>query len=88
MQPVLLKPEIASLTVGTCNFGPDVFMNTEEYIETFAKVMLENGVKPELEIFDRGMIFNALKLQKKGLVKCNIFFFWITTYSRPRASTE
>ena len=43
IEPALLKPEMASLTCGTCNFGPDVFMNTEEYMETFAKVMAENG---------------------------------------------
>lgn len=77
IQPVLLKPEMASLTCGTCNFGPDVFMNTEEYIETFAKTMMEHGVKPELEIFDRGMISNALKLVKKGLVKPPLHFDFV-----------
>ncbi len=37
LQPVELAPEMATLSMGTCNFGPDVFMNSEEYIEKFAK---------------------------------------------------
>ncbi len=77
IEPALLNPVMASLPCGTCNFGPDVFMNTEEYMETFAKVMAENGVKPELEIFDRGMIFNALKMEKKGLIKAPLHFDFV-----------
>lgn len=74
LQPVELKPEMATLSAGTCNFGPDVFMNTEEYMEKFAKRMLELGVKPEIEVFERGMIENAKRLVKKGLVKAPLHF--------------
>lgn len=77
IQPVYLKPEMASLSTGTCNFGPDVFMNTEEYIETFAKVMKENGVKPEVEVFEKGMIDNAMRLVKKGLLTLPIHFDFV-----------
>lgn len=69
LQPVELAPEMATLSCGTCNFGPDVFMNSEEYIEKFAKRMQEVGLKPEIEVFERGMIENAKALVKKGLVK-------------------
>lgn len=69
LQPVDLAPEMATLSCGTCNFGPDVFMNSEEYIEKFAVKMQEMGVKPEIEVFERGMIENAKTLVKKGLVK-------------------
>lgn len=69
LQPVDLKPEMATLSCGTCNFGPDVFMNSEEYIIRFATKMKEMGVKPEIEVFERGMIENAKKLVKRGLVK-------------------
>ena len=69
LQPVDLKPEMATLSCGTCNFGPDVFMNSEEYIERFATKMQAIGVKPEIEVFERGMIENAKRLVKKGLVK-------------------
>lgn len=69
LQPVQLKPEMATLSCGTCNFGPDVFMNTQEYMERFAQEMKDNGVKPEIEVFERGMIDNAKRLVKKGLVE-------------------
>lgn len=77
IQPVYLKPEMASLSTGTCNFGSDVFMNTEEYMESFAKIMQENGVKPEVEVFEKGMINNALKLVKKGLLTMPLHFDFV-----------
>jgi 3-keto-5-aminohexanoate cleavage enzyme len=77
LQPVDLKPEMATLSAGTCNFGPDVFMNSQEYMEKFSAKMLENGVKPEIEVFERGMIDNALRLAKKGLLKTPIHFDFV-----------
>ncbi|MFC4767443.1 3-keto-5-aminohexanoate cleavage protein [Effusibacillus consociatus] len=68
IQPVLLQPEMATLTTGSVNFGKDVFLNTPADIERFASIMQQHGVLPELEIFDVGMIRNALALIKKGLV--------------------
>lgn len=77
LQPVELSPEMATLSTGTVNFGADVFMNTEEYMEKFAKRMKELGVKPEIEVFERGMIANALKLVKKGLVEKPLHFDFV-----------
>ncbi len=77
LQPVELRPEMATLSTGTVNFGPDVFMNTQEYMEKFATRMLELGVKPEIEVFDRGMIQNALNLLKKGLLKAPLHFDFV-----------
>lgn len=77
LQPVELSPEMATLSAGTCNFGPEVFMNTEEYMEKFAKRMQELNVKPEIEVFERGMINNALKLVKKGLVDTPLHFDFV-----------
>ncbi len=68
LQPVFLKPEMATLSTGSVNFGNDVFMNPPEYLEKFARTMLDYGVKPEIEAFDVGMINNALQLVKKGLL--------------------
>lgn len=77
LQPVELQPEMSTLSCGTCNFGGDVFMNTESYMEKFAARMKELGVKPELEIFERGMIENALKLVKKGLAEAPLHFDFV-----------
>ena len=75
LQPIDLKPEIATLDCGTCNFGgDDIFVNTEKMNIQFAKKMKEMGVKPELEVFEKGMIDNALKLYKKGLLDGPLHF--------------
>ena len=39
--------------------------------------MLENNVKPELEVFDVGMIHKALRVAKKGLIKQPFFFQFV-----------
>lgn len=77
LQPVELKPEMATLSCGTVNFGDDVFMNSPEYIEVFAKKMQENGVKPEMEVFERGMIETAKRLVKKGLAEAPLHFDFV-----------
>ena len=69
VQPLALKPEMASLTAGTVNFGDDIFSNPSKYLEKFARVMQEQGVKPEIEVFEVGMINNALYLSRKGLIE-------------------
>ncbi len=67
---VVPTPEMATLDCGTCNFGGDeVFTNTDTTIENFAKILKERGIKPELEVFDKGMIDTALKVaDRKGLL--------------------
>lgn len=77
LQPVELAPEMATLSCGTCNFGPDVFMNSQEYMEKFANRMKELGVKPEIEVFERGMINNALRLAKKGFIDAPLHFDFV-----------
>ncbi len=77
MQPIELKPEMATLSTGTTNFGDDVFMNTEAYIEKFAVRMKELGVKPEIECFERGMITTALRYAKKGILKTPLHFDFV-----------
>ncbi|WP_018133020.1 3-keto-5-aminohexanoate cleavage enzyme [Effusibacillus pohliae] len=68
IQPVALRPEMATLTMGSVNFGNDVFLNPPAMVEQFARTMRDYDVLPELEIFDAGMITNATRLIKKGLV--------------------
>ena len=67
LQPTELNPEMATLDCGTCNFGGvEVFMNTENMIIDFGQKMIRRGIKPECEVFDKGMIDMALRLAKKG----------------------
>ena len=69
LAPVTLAPEMATLSMGTVNFGDDVFMNHPTDMEIFLRAMQEHGVKPELEIFDSGMITTAKRWLKKGLLQ-------------------
>ncbi len=56
LQPLALKPEFVSFDAGSINLGGSVFINTPEFLETLAKRTLEMGIKPELEVFDIGMV--------------------------------
>ncbi|HBK86887.1 MAG TPA: 3-keto-5-aminohexanoate cleavage protein, partial [Firmicutes bacterium] len=76
-KPLSVRPEMATLSTGTVNFGPDVFMNSEHYIEGIAKAIVENGVKPEIEVFEVGMIDNALRLVRKGLLTLPLHFDFV-----------
>ncbi|MCF6463467.1 3-keto-5-aminohexanoate cleavage protein [Clostridium sp. Cult1] len=69
LQPVELLPEMATLDCGTLNFGGDeIFVNTENTIKNFGKIMIEKGVKPEIEVFDKGMVDYAIKYAKQGYI--------------------
>jgi len=67
--PVRLLPEMGSFTTGSNNLPGMVYENSPQFLEFLASVYHETGVKPELEIFETGMIANALFLEKKGLLK-------------------
>ncbi len=78
MQPTELKPEMATLSTGTVNFGgEEVFINTDTSIQNFAKMMLERGVKPEVEIFEKGMVDAAKAYIKQGLLKEPVHFDFV-----------
>ncbi|MEW6670870.1 MAG: 3-keto-5-aminohexanoate cleavage protein [Thermodesulfobacteriota bacterium] len=62
LQPLSLKPELCSLDIGSVNFRDRVFVNPPEWGLTAAKRMRAAGVKPEIEVFDIGHIYQALAL--------------------------
>ena len=57
--PLELRPEMATLTTGTVNFGDEVFHNPAPLVDRFYRKMRSLGILPEFEIFDAGMIANA-----------------------------
>jgi len=63
-----LRPEMATLTCGSVNFGDDVFENSFPIMRGLLKRMNEFGVRPELEIFDKGHLSNARRLAKERLL--------------------
>ncbi len=64
-----LRPEMATLTCGSVNFGDDIFENSFPIMRGILAKMHQYGVRPELEIFDKGHLANARRLAKEGLLK-------------------
>jgi uncharacterized protein (DUF849 family) len=73
-----LKPDFASLSLGSMNFPKEPSINSPDMIDSLAKKMLETGIRPELEAFETGMVNHAAYLLRKGLLKgplhFNLFF--------------
>lgn len=78
LQPTELNPEMATLDCGTLNFGGDeIFINTENTIKNFGRLLIERGVKPEIEVFDKGMIDYAIRFEKQGFIKKPMHFDFV-----------
>ena len=88
-QIVEVKPEMASLNTNSMNFaGIDrktgkilldyLFDNTFTMLQDFGKAMEENGVKPEIEVYDMGGLDNTLLIMKQGFFSfpMNFNFVW------------
>ena len=69
-----LFPDMGSLTLSSLNFYRQASVNSPDMIQKLAKKMNENGVKPELEIFDLGMINYAKYLTKKKILNAPHYF--------------
>ena len=67
-EAVALRPDMATLTTGSVNFGEEVFLNSAPMIRAIAERLQQFGVRPELECFDSGMVDTALRLMQAGLV--------------------
>jgi len=75
--PVRLLPEMASFTTGSNNLPGIVYENAPDFIRFLAEVFRDTGVKPEIEVFETGMINNALHLAKKGLLTTPLHFDFV-----------
>src|SRR6056297_3032074 len=61
-----LKPDMASLSVGSNNFPTRVYENPPDLVDWLAGEMLDHGVKPEIEAFDLSHILKARAMADKG----------------------
>ena len=64
-----LRPDMASLSTGSCNFPTRVYENPPELIDWLAAEMRRHGVKPEIEAFDLSMIFKAAEMARAGQIE-------------------
>ncbi len=63
-----LRPDMASLATGSVNFPTSIYENPPDFVEGLARTMLDLRIKPEIEVFDVAMLYNALQLVKKGVL--------------------
>ena len=77
VNPVRLLPEMASFTTGSNNLPGIVYANSPQFIEYLATVFRDTGVKPEIEVFEAGMINNASFLHGKGLIGAPLHFDFV-----------
>ena len=64
-----LRPDMASLTVGSNNFPTRVYENPPDLVDWLASEMIAYDIKPEIEAFDLSHIFQAAKMQEDGRLK-------------------
>jgi len=90
-QIVAIKPEMASLNTNSMNYAAAdrktgnvmyefIFTNTFAMLKEFGETMRDNGVKPEMEIYDIGGLDNFLLIKKQGIFTepYNLNFVWGT----------
>ncbi|MEL0205517.1 MAG: 3-keto-5-aminohexanoate cleavage protein [Alphaproteobacteria bacterium] len=64
-----LRPDMASLTVGSNNFPTRVYENPPDLVDWLAAEMLSHDIKPEIEAFDLSHIHQAAAMQADGRLK-------------------
>jgi len=77
LQPLALKPEMVSFDAGSVNMGENVFLNPPEFLEALAKETLAMGIKPEIEVFEAGMVHTCIRFLDKGLLKPPLHFQFV-----------
>ena len=72
-----LRPDMASLTVGSNNFPTRVYENPPDLVDWLAKEMIKNSVKPEIEVFDLSHIHQAANLAKQNKLQGNLYIQFV-----------
>lgn len=68
------KPDMASLTLSSLNFSSEASISEPSTVMRLAAIMKERGIRPELEVFDLGMVNFAKILIDKGLIEPPFYF--------------
>jgi len=68
-----LRPDMASLSVGSNNFPTRVYENPPDLVNWLASEMLAYDIKPEIEAFDLSHIFQAAKMESDGRLKSPLY---------------
>lgn len=68
-----LRPDMASLSVGSNNFPTRVYENSPDLVDWLASEMIAHDVKPEIEAFDLGHVIQACTMAKDGRLKSPLY---------------
>ncbi len=83
-----IRPELASYDCGSMNWMHNsLFINHPRFLEELGLTMQEYGVKPEIEIFDAGMVYNSLYYLKKGILKAPLHYQFVLGAAGGTAAT-
>jgi len=69
-----LRPDMGSLTLASLNFPQQASVNAPDMVRRLAETMLDRGIKPELEVFDVGMVNYACYLIEKDVLRPPYYF--------------
>ncbi|GAB4526609.1 MAG: 3-keto-5-aminohexanoate cleavage protein [Anaerolineae bacterium] len=69
--------ELASLNPGSVNYDADVYINSPQDIDYWVKTMHARGIKPDIAIFETGMIANAMRYAAEGLIEEPYLFSFV-----------
>jgi uncharacterized protein (DUF849 family) len=72
-----LKPDMASLTVGSNNFPTRVYENSPKLIHWLADEMKSYNITPEIEAFDLSHIHQAIKMSKEGILNGKLYIQFV-----------
>lgn len=86
--PLELQTEIASFDCGTLNFDTYVFQNSLPFLRRLGERMQAAGVKPELEIFDAGMIGTVSRLVEESILRAPLWYQFVLGVPGGAPATE
>src|SRR6202000_1765603 len=56
-------------SAGRVNFPTQIYKTPPQLVDELAQSMLDHNVKPEIEVFDAAMLYNAKTLLDRGLLR-------------------
>jgi 3-keto-5-aminohexanoate cleavage enzyme len=69
IEPLRLRPEMASLATGSVNFPGAIYENSPEFVDALAKEIAALSITPEIEVFDLAMLYAAAQLVRRGILR-------------------
>ena len=72
-----LRPDMASLSVGSNNFPTRVYENPPELVDWLASEMVKYEVKPEIEAFDLSHIHKAAEMNRDGRIPGQLYIQFV-----------